>query len=197
MNYYISLIISWSCYFFLHSLLASLQVKAWASKILGKYFKWYRIIYNVIAIAGLGLLVWLFPKIEEQPLFDVSFRLIWAGLFLGVGGILSIVSLRNYDLAEFSGTQQLYEVSENPDPQTLKTGGMNRYVRHPLYFSLILLLIGYILYSRTLSTVLISSITFIYFWIGAYLEERKLVGEYGQAYRDYRRKVKMLIPFLL
>jgi len=197
MNYYVLLIISWSFYFFVHSFLASLQVKAWASRTLGKYFKWYRILYNVIAITGLGLLVWLFPQTSEEPLFDVPFKLIWAGLLLGVGGILAIVSLRNYNLAEFSGTQQLREVSETPDNQKLQTGGMNRYVRHPLYFALILLLMGYVLYSRTLSAFLISGITFVYLWIGAYLEERKLIWEYGQAYRDYRRKVKMLIPFVL
>jgi protein-S-isoprenylcysteine O-methyltransferase Ste14 len=32
--------------------------------------------------------------------------------------------------------------------------------------------------------------------IGALLEERKLVEQFGAAYEDYRRRTPMLIPFL-
>jgi hypothetical protein len=37
----------------------------------------------------------------------------------------------------------------------------------------------------------------IYILIGAYFEEKKLVGEFGDAYTDYKRRTPMLIPGLM
>jgi protein-S-isoprenylcysteine O-methyltransferase Ste14 len=34
----------------------------------------------------------------------------------------------------------------------------------------------------------------IYFIIGSILEERKLVSEFGERYREYQQTVSMLIP---
>jgi len=34
-----------------------------------------------------------------------------------------------------------------------------------------------------------------YFVIGAYLEERKLVREFGEVYREYQKNVSMLFPY--
>ena len=35
----------------------------------------------------------------------------------------------------------------------------------------------------------------VYIFIGTFLEERKLIGEFGDLYRDYKSKVSMLFPF--
>jgi protein-S-isoprenylcysteine O-methyltransferase Ste14 len=45
----------------------------------------------------------------------------------------------------------------------------------------------------TLITVLIS---LAYLEIGIYLEEQKLVEEFGNDYKIYRQKVKKIIPFI-
>jgi protein-S-isoprenylcysteine O-methyltransferase Ste14 len=34
----------------------------------------------------------------------------------------------------------------------------------------------------------------VYFWIGSIFEERKLVREFGDAYRDYQHRVPRLLP---
>jgi protein-S-isoprenylcysteine O-methyltransferase Ste14 len=36
----------------------------------------------------------------------------------------------------------------------------------------------------------------VYFWIGSIFEERKLVREFGDTYRDYQRRVPRLLPRL-
>jgi protein-S-isoprenylcysteine O-methyltransferase Ste14 len=37
----------------------------------------------------------------------------------------------------------------------------------------------------------------LYFIIGAYFEERKLLRDFGEAYAEYKRRTPMLIPGLM
>jgi protein-S-isoprenylcysteine O-methyltransferase Ste14 len=46
-------------------------------------------------------------------------------------------------------------------------------------------------------TILINMVISVYFMIGAVLEERKLVLEFGEEYREYQRTVSMLFPWRL
>jgi protein-S-isoprenylcysteine O-methyltransferase Ste14 len=65
-------------------------------------------------------------------------------------------------------------------------------IRHPLYFFTILMIWS----CPDLTTDrLMFSITWT-FWIiaGAYFEERDLIHEFGDAYREYRSAVPMVIP---
>jgi protein-S-isoprenylcysteine O-methyltransferase Ste14 len=34
----------------------------------------------------------------------------------------------------------------------------------------------------------------LYFYVGTFLEERRLVNKFGDAYRDYRKKVPRMLP---
>jgi protein-S-isoprenylcysteine O-methyltransferase Ste14 len=40
----------------------------------------------------------------------------------------------------------------------------------------------------------VSGVLTAYVLVGTLLEERKLVREFGEAYRDYQRRVSMLVP---
>ena len=71
--------------------------------------------------------------------------------------------------------------------------GPYRWVRHPLY-SFVLLLIWScpdLSVDRIMFNVLMTG------WIvvGTYLEERDLVDEFGDDYQEYQRRVPMLVPF--
>jgi protein-S-isoprenylcysteine O-methyltransferase Ste14 len=64
-------------------------------------------------------------------------------------------------------------------------------IRHPWYAGLVLLL-----WARDLDIagLVVSSVLTVYILIGTLLEERKLVHEFGDAYRDYQRRVSMFVP---
>jgi protein-S-isoprenylcysteine O-methyltransferase Ste14 len=71
--------------------------------------------------------------------------------------------------------------------------GPYRWVRHPLYFFALVLFWAQpeLTASRLLFNVLWTS----WVWVGTVLEERDLVATFGQPYRDYQRRVPMLIPY--
>ncbi len=179
-------------YYVLHSLLASEYIK----QRLPKSFinpRFYRIIYNAIAILLLIPIAWIYKQVDAHFLFEVKL-LSYLGIFLLASGlVLMFFALRQYDLGEFAGTQQLRIPGQPKDD--LKTDGFNAYVRHPLYFSGLLLLWGWFLYQATNTFLVIAFISTLYLYIGTRLEEQKLLNTFGDAYRIYQEKVPMLLPF--
>jgi protein-S-isoprenylcysteine O-methyltransferase Ste14 len=72
------------------------------------------------------------------------------------------------------------------------TGGLYRYVRHPLYtFSLLILWLSP---AMSLNTFIVYLALTVYILIGIIFEERKLVREFGEEYVGYRSVTPMLIP---
>ena len=71
--------------------------------------------------------------------------------------------------------------------------GPYRWVRHPLYISMILMIWSFpdLTSDRLLFNVLCTA----YFIVGTVLEERDLAASFGEAYLDYKTRVPMLIPF--
>lgn len=67
-------------------------------------------------------------------------------------------------------------------------------VRHPWYAGGILIVWGR---NLDMAAILTNLVITGYFIIGAYLEERKLLVEFGEEYIDYQRQVSMLFPFKL
>ena len=68
------------------------------------------------------------------------------------------------------------------------------YVRHPIYFGL---LIGFwTVPVMSQSGLLFSIYMTVYIVVGTYLEERNLVKSFGSEYEYYQERVPMLIPFL-
>jgi methanethiol S-methyltransferase len=73
--------------------------------------------------------------------------------------------------------------------------GPYKLVRHPLYFSLLVMMwaIPDLTADRLLFNVLWTS----WIVIGSFLEEKDLVEEFGDDYKEYQRNVPMLLPFQL
>jgi protein-S-isoprenylcysteine O-methyltransferase Ste14 len=77
----------------------------------------------------------------------------------------------------------------------VKTGPF-RYLRHPVYLSMILELAAFILICSAWGMLLLVPVLFIPAMIMRLrLEEPAMVEKFGDAYRDYQRRVPMLIPY--
>ena len=67
-------------------------------------------------------------------------------------------------------------------------------VRHPLYFfSLLFMVFNPVM---TMQWLLLTIMSSIYFVVGSLIEEKRMVAEFGDAYRSYQRDVPFLIPGL-
>ncbi len=78
------------------------------------------------------------------------------------------------------------------DDCRLDTSGILEMVRHPWYAGGIL-----IVWTRNLdmAAILTNLVITVYFFIGGFLEERKLRTEFGKEYVDYQQRESMLFPF--
>jgi protein-S-isoprenylcysteine O-methyltransferase Ste14 len=186
MSSYFLLIFMWLCYGLTHSLLASKHTKLYLQKRIPGLKQYYRLSYNLLA------LLLLIPPLAVGYYTDSPTLWQWQGILGGISIILSslallgfLYSLRYYDMREFLGIRS---ASTLP---AFTLSPLHRIVRHPWYsFALI------IIWTRDMSgTTLISAICItLYFFIGAYFEEKKLIDDYGATYRRYCRSVGGIIP---
>ena len=83
--------------------------------------------------------------------------------------------------------------SARPNGDEFQTPGLYRAVRHPLYLGFLVafwatpvMTVGHALFAAGLTA---------YALVAIPLEERDLTAQFGDRYRDYRKRVRALIPF--
>ena len=186
MNYLV-LTGGWIVYFALHSLLASDQVKQKVSRTLGSVFRYYRLFYSAFSLVGLlGLLI-LNGSIQSEYLFRSEGIIRYISLVATTFGVMTIqIAFRQYKLKSFLGL-----VAENNE---LKIEGILKLVRHPIYSGIILIVIGFFLFIPNVPSLISCGCVFVYLPIGVYLEEKKLIAMFGDAYERYRETVPAIIP---
>jgi len=186
LSQYIWLILMWSVYFTIHSLLASQTIK---SKLVeaGLPLKAQRIIYNLVAIVGLlSILIYNGTLSPEVLIPKTQFSKI-AALFLGGAGVLIInAAFKQFNSGSFLGIKD--------EPSELRRDGILKHIRHPLYAGTILMVAGLFVYDPRTATLVSAICIYIYLPIGIYLEEKKLVNQFGQLYISYRKEVPAIIP---
>lgn len=187
------LALGWLAYAALHSLLAALPVKAWATRRWPGFAPWYRLAYNLFAAIALLPLLWAIYAMPGAPLWRWAGPWAWLANGLALAALAGFwLSTRGYDMDEFLGLKPLREQRRDAvEHDGLYLSPIHRHVRHPWY-SFALLLI----WTRDMNApFLLSAIAMtLYFIIGARLEERKLVAHFGDAYRAYCRRVPGLVP---
>jgi len=184
---YVLLVIGWIVYYTGHSVFASTFIK----DRINLDQRNYRLIYTLLSTVGLLALLIFNAWIGGEFLFTKTGVITYLSLLLAGGGVMIIrAAFRNYSIRSFIGLKKEKDVR-------LKTDGINRYVRHPLYSGTILITMGYFLFDPRMASLITVLITWLYLWIGIRLEERKLIDAYGDEYREYQQQVAAIIPFVL
>jgi protein-S-isoprenylcysteine O-methyltransferase Ste14 len=154
------------------------------------------LVFNLAALATFT------PIVLYERSIDTNWTFWWQGsmfilqlLLLTVAFFLFLAGSKHYDFLQFLGIRQIRTGVERrvlTDSSELDMTGILGVMRHPWYVGGIMVLWARGLTVVTLITNLILS---IYLVIGTYLEERKLVMEYGDEYRRYQEKGSMFIPY--
>ncbi len=184
-----------------HSITASRPVKRAFRNILGEraYHGLYRLAFNVISVITILPILYLVVFHEGDVVWTVD--LTWEPLLLllqGIGVVGFLIALFQTDLIRFAGLSQFIaylrgEPLPLPD-EALKTDGLYGIVRHPLYmFSLLLLWPVSTMTEAYFGFCLGST---LYFIVGSYFEEKRMVRDFGDTYAHYRQRVPWLIPFV-
>jgi len=109
----------------------------------------------------------------------VSMLLGYALLFIGVGLFMQ-------------GWRELYQARKQ---NRLVTDGLYAYVRHPQYTGLLLGLFGEgVIHWPTVFSVTVYPVIVIAYVMLALREEKKVLAEFGQEYRDYAARVPRFFP---
>ncbi|MGB5873873.1 MAG: methyltransferase, partial [Bacteroidota bacterium] len=74
--------------------------------------------------------------------------------------------------------------------------GAYRYIRHPLYASLIYLAWGTFLKDISWLTFAVVAVTTAFLFATARVEERENVEHFGESYLEYSARTKMFIPYV-
>ena len=78
----------------------------------------------------------------------------------------------------------------------LRTSGLYRFVRHPLYFGAILVAIGVPVTVASMQGFLAMLLLIPIVLIRIRLEEKMLIEAFGDEYRNYKKTTKKLFPFI-
>ena len=160
---------------------------------MGAGFKYYRLLYTLFSFVGLAAVIIFQYTITSRPLFKQIFFIQIAGAVISIVGLLIMSNCILKYFMQLSGIRWL--TNNQPDTK-LMLDTLHKTVRHPLYLGTFLFIWGLLLMLPILSLLIANIIITTYTLIGIRFEENKLVLEFGESYKEYQRKVPMIIPNL-
>ncbi|HYO21666.1 MAG TPA: isoprenylcysteine carboxylmethyltransferase family protein, partial [Flavisolibacter sp.] len=145
----------------------------------------------LFAFAALIAVVWYQVSIPTVHFYKPSFIVVALGYLVTITGFgIMLTCIKKYFMS-LSGLRSLFQETVYPE---LIITGIHRYVRHPLYLGTFLFIWGLAVLFPYLSLVIANLVITVYTLIAIRFEEDKLVEEFGEQYRVYKKEVPKIIP---
>ena len=151
------------------------------------------IIWRVV----IALFVILFVRLDKSgalSFFRLSFQSFFS--FVIPGSVLTVLGLFGAIWARIHLGRNWSGYVTYKEDQTLVTTGPYKYVRHPIYTSMILMFIGTILYYGSLFVSIFFIILAIDFILRTRKEEEIMLKLFGEKYAEYMKRTKRLLPLI-
>ncbi|NVJ86646.1 MAG: isoprenylcysteine carboxylmethyltransferase family protein [Algoriphagus sp.] len=190
---YLYLILLWGIFYALHSTLATGKLKRILKEKLGKAYKWYRLFYSLFSLGLFLILLFFTFKIPPRQLFVPQGLVEYFGyMFATFGTIIMVQSSKAWSMGKFFG----WVPEQGSEREQLIVSGWYKRIRHPLYAGLLLIFIGYFLVSGTYTALVHLGCLILYLPIGIYFEEKNLIAQFGEDYKNYQKAVPAIFPKL-
>ena len=178
-----------------HSVLARSGVKALIARIVGPELE--RATY-VWASSLLLIVVCLSWRAVPGELYRLTGPLALAGYLIQLTGIvLTARGSSAIGVLDLAGVRPVFDAQKGREigHVALETSGLYGFVRHPLYFAWVLMVVG--TPHMTMTRFVFAAVSTVYLAVAIPLEERSLIQLFGEEYRRYQRRVRWrMIPGL-
>ena len=177
-----------------HSVMARKPFKRWWTQYIPESVE--RSTYVLLSSLTLLLLFWQWRPVPAI-VWHVKVPAIAAAItglsYLGWVIVLTSTYLINH--FELFGLHQVVNNLAGRDmpAPTFRTPLYYKFVRHPLYLGFIIAF--WAAPTMSVGHLLFAAVTTAYIFFGILLEERDLIDLFGDEYRNYRRRVSMLVPW--
>ena len=188
-----------------HSLLATDRAEHIVARLAGAKFvkSFYRLSYVAFSSTSTAAAFYLIARLPDVAVWRPPAGAQVLMVLLQLAGIaIGLSAFSGMDSLEFLGARQALRGLRKIDGtaggdeegirQRMVDSGIYGVIRHPLYAAGILVFSFAPVLTRNYLTV--SVLADLYFIYGALIEERRLIKRFGQAYRDYMKRVPRFIP---
>ncbi len=195
------IILAWAAFAIFHSLTVSERYERIANRALGERAcaAYHRLIFTAYSSVAFLVLIRYLHKVPDAPLYRLGgpVRI----LFHAVQACgIALLIWTPWDLLEFIGIRQWMRdrkgvTTEPGRNDRLFTGKGYGVVRHPLYLGISVILAFHPVQTR--NSFLSAVVVVLYFYVGTFFEERRMVRKFGEEYRRYQRRVPRFLPLRL
>jgi len=151
-----------------------------------RFFSWECIIWLFIS----NYRFWFDDPLSIQQVFSWIF--LFASIYLVLSGVILLKTKGKPTKSRDESS--LYQFEKTTE---LIDQGIFKYIRHPLYSSLLFLTWGIFLKNTTGLLFLIATLSTAFLFLTALLDEKECIRFFGEKYVDYMKRSKRFVPFIV
>jgi len=182
-------------FFIQHSGMVRRSFRKWSEQWIPSWLS--RALYTFASAFALALLCVLWQPVDVTPLIldgPLNLLLRAVALLALLSFVWAFISIEGFDAFGTGDVLARFRHRSRP-PVPLAVSGPYRWVRHPFYFLVLVMLWASPVVSG--DRLLLNALFTIWIVLGTRWEERDLIVQYGDAYRRYQAEVPMLMPWRL
>ena len=151
-----------------------------------RFFSWECILWLLVS----NYKYWFIDVLSTKQIFSWIFLFISA--YLIIAGVILLKKkgkpVSNRDEKELYQFEKTSELIDN---------GIFKYIRHPLYSSLLFLTWGIFLKNTTNPLLIVAVVSSLFLFLTAVSDEKECIKYFGNQYSEYMKRTKRFIPFVL